>query len=438
MTAPALDGPQSGQRPEPRPEPRPELPRRSSLQAFLLASPDAVFVKDPDGRFSAVNEPGARMLRRSTDEIVGRRDADLLEPEVARRVRLADRDALGSGAVRRSEVTVPTHSGTRTLMTTRTPFHDHTGQLAGLVVVCRDVTTERQVIAQLLHAQKLEAIGQFAGGIVHDFKNVLQVILGCVDFLEAEATPAQYADLWEIVDMCQRGTALAQQLLNLGRRQPSRVSLVDLNAVVAESGAFLRPLIGRVNELVTVLGAAGASVVADAAQLQQVLVNLVVNARDAMPDGGRITIETGIDDVTEDTAPPGLSPGTYVTITVSDTGTGMDATTAALAFDPFFTTKDGGTGLGLATAHAVVNERGGHISLVSTPSKGTRITMHLPLAPHTVTSFHGWAAAQPAEPAEDRGDVFVVADERGVRRLVRRRGEPSFTVFDPPPPSPCD
>jgi two-component system, cell cycle sensor histidine kinase and response regulator CckA len=432
MAAPALEGAPG----RPRPEPRHESPRRTSLQAFLLSSPDAVFVKDPDGRFSAVNEPGARMLRRPADEIVGRRDADVLEPAVARRVRLADRDALASGMVRRSEVTLPTHSGTRTLSTTRTPFHDDSGQVAGLVVVCKDVTTERQVIAQLLHAQRLEAIGQFAGGIVHDFKNMLQVILGCVDFLEEEATPGQYPDLWEIVDTCQRGTALVQQLLNLGRRQPSRVALVDLNAVVAESGAILRPLIGRVNELVTVLGAAGAYVVADVTQLQQVLVNLVVNARDAMPEGGRITIETGIAEVVEDEGPARLAPGTYVTVSVSDTGMGMDATTAASAFDPFFTTKEGGTGLGLATAHAVVHERGGHISLTSVPGQGTRITMHLPIAPHTLASFHGWAAAHPAEGSGE--DLLVVADERGLRRLVRRRVEPGYTVFEPPTSNPCD
>jgi two-component system, cell cycle sensor histidine kinase and response regulator CckA len=431
VTAPALDDVPA----EPMPEPRRESPRRTALSAFLVASPDAVFVKDPDGRFSEVNEPGARMLRRSADEIVGRRDADLLEPAVARRVRLADRDALGSGTVRRSEVTLPTSAGTRTLTTTRAAFHDDDGRVAGLLVVCRDVTTERQVIAQLLRAQRLEAMGQFAGGVVHDFKNVLQVILGCVDFLEAEATPAQFPDLWEVVDACQRGTALAHQLLTLGRPQPSRVSLVDLNAVVAESGAFLRPLIGRVNELVAVLGAAGATVVADAVQLQQVLVNLVANARDAMPDGGRITIETGVAEVTEDRGPAGPAPGTYATIAVSDTGVGMDAATASSAFDPFFTTKVGGTGLGLATAHAVVHERGGHISLETAPTQGTRVTVHLPLAPHAMTSFHGWGAAQSGE---GTGDLIVVTDERGVRRLVRRRVEPGFTVFDPPTADPCD
>jgi two-component system, cell cycle sensor histidine kinase and response regulator CckA len=406
------------------------------LSAVLTASADAVHVKDRAGRYIAVNEAGARLMGRSVEEVVGRVDAELLDPATARRVRADDLDALETGGPHVSEVTCAESGVQRTWVTTRSAYRGDDGDVAGLVAVCRDVTTERQVMTQILHAQKIEAIGQFAGGIVHDFNNVLLVINGYVELLSYDATMTQYTYLMEIVQASERATALTRQLLTFGRRHPVQVKVLDLNALVAESGVFLRPLIGPVTELVTVLGARHAHVSGDAAQLQQVIVNLVVNARDAMPRGGRIIIETAEVDFAADDVdrPDGLDPGTYVAVSVSDSGTGMDPATAARAFEPFFTTKETGrgTGLGLSTAQAVVRERGGHIGLISVPGAGTRITVHLPQADSLPSEAH--------DHHEEHGGgetVFLVDDEDGVQRVVRRTDRPRFTVLDRRRSNPC-
>jgi signal transduction histidine kinase len=237
---------------------------------------------------------------------------------------------------------------------------------------------------QLIHAEKMQAVGRLAGGVAHDFNNLLTVIIGRSQML-VRRLPAgdplhRYAVL--IHQTGERAAALTQQLLAFSRRQVLQPSVLDLNDVVAGMDKMLRRLIGEDVELVTELGVGLGRVKADQAQLEQVLMNLVVNARDAMPRGGRLTIATRNVEVDADAlrARADAAPGPYVSLEVSDTGTGMDAETRARVFEPFFTTKGPGkgTGLGLATVFGVVRQSEGYVWVESEPGRGSTFTIHLP------------------------------------------------------------
>ncbi len=273
---------------------------------------------------------------------------------------------------------------------------------------------------QLLHAQKMEAIGRLAGGIAHDFNNLLTVISGYTNLLtdSLEGNAPALADLGEIRNAIRRTSALTGRLLAFSRKQVLQPAVLDMNKVIASSVNLLRPLIGEDIELAVRLCERAVSVRADPFQVEQVIVNLAVNARDAMPDGGRLLVAADCADVTEQE--PDLPAGAYVVLTVSDTGSGMSDETQSHLFEPFFTTKENGkgTGLGLSTVYGIVTQTGGRIRVASSLGQGSTFTVYLPrVTPGAERSF---AEEKLAAPAAGTGIVLVVEDEQTVRELARR------------------
>ncbi len=267
---------------------------------------------------------------------------------------------------------------------TISPVQDAAGQVINYIIVQRDVTRRARLESQLRQAQKMEAVGQLAGGIAHDFNNHLTAILGYAELLlDDPALPeAVRSDLDEIRRAAQRSASLTQQLLIFSRKQVVQPQILDLNTIIPDMEKMLRRLIGEDIELAAVLDPDLGLVKAGVVQIEQIVMNLVVNARDAMPDGGQVTIETANVELDENYAQihAGVVPGHYVMLSVSDNGIGMDQEVKAHIFEPFFTTKGEGkgTGLGLATVYGIVEQCGGHIQVYSEPGHGTTFKIYLP------------------------------------------------------------
>ncbi|GAB4240056.1 MAG: hypothetical protein OHK0028_18130 [Deltaproteobacteria bacterium] len=284
----------------------------------------------------------------------------------------------------------------------------------------------RQSGEQLRHAQKMEAIGRLAGGVAHDFNNLLTVINGYSEVLLnrlGEADPAR-REVGEIRRAGERAAALTRQLLAFSRKQVMQLRPVDLNEVVSGLGSMLRRLIGEDIDLATTLGAGLWTVTADPHQVEQVVLNLAVNARDAMPSGGKLSLSTANATFETPDERDGVTvpAGRYVRLEVSDTGCGMDAATKARVFEPFFTTKEAGkgTGLGLSMVHGIVMQTGGHVRIGSVPGMGTTIEIYFPVADAPVAE-PGKTAGSPAVPREEGSageTLLVVEDEESVRELV--------------------
>lgn len=317
-----------------------------------------------------------------------------------------------------------------------TPIRE-AGVIVGAVVSFRDVTERRALEAQLRQAQKMDAIGRLAGGIAHDFNNVLTVIAGHSELILQE--PGLAAPLAEeiraIADAAASATRLTRHLLAFSRRQILQPRVVDPNDMVTSLDRLLRRVIGEDVTLRCMLGQGLWRVRVDPGQMEQVLLNLAVNAREAMPQGGTLTIETNNVFLDESAAQAHaeVAPGPYVLLAVSDTGIGMDAATVAQVFEPFFTTKDSGTGLGLATVHGIVRQSGGYIWVYSEPGRGTTFKVFLPKA--ETSDEPERAEARPAPPSElQSGVVLVVEDSQGVRELaasvLQRAGYTVYSAVD--------
>ncbi|HTD51424.1 MAG TPA: PAS domain S-box protein, partial [Thermoanaerobaculia bacterium] len=302
---------------------------------------------------------------------------------------------------------------------------DDTGRAIRMVGIVQDITERKQLEAQLVQSQKMEAIGRLAGGVAHDFNNILTAILGYSDVLLAQAGEDHpwHEDLEEIRKAGERAAGLTRQLLAFSRKQVLAPEVLDLGAIVANVDKILRRLIGEDVELVTVSEPGLAPVRADPGQIEQVLLNLAVNARDAMPRGGRLTIETRnviVDEAYARTHVP-LTPGRYVMLAVSDNGAGMDVETRAHIFEPFFTTKERGkgTGLGLSMVYGIVKQSGGFIWVDSEPGKGTVFQIHLPPSDPSPEAVSPAAPSLTAEHSRGGETIFVVEDEDSVRSLAR-------------------
>ncbi|WP_053226869.1 ATP-binding protein [Solirubrobacter soli] len=292
------------------------------------------------------------------------------------------------------------------------------------VVIAEDVTDAERLRLQLQQSQRLESLGQLAGGVAHDFNNLLAVILGYAKFIERRAEPGtrDQHDSAEIRKAGERATRLTRQLLSFARREVVRPRVLDLTGVVLEMEELLRRTIGEHVMLKTSLAPDLWPIMADHGQLEQILLNLAVNARDAMPDGGILTLDT--ENVEADaaylSARPSLEPGRYVRLRVSDSGIGMDRETAARAFEPFFTTKSSGdgTGLGLATVHGIVAQAGGSVQIYSEPGLGTTFTILLPTTDAPVPGVSDDAAAPPTRGGGET--ILVVEDEPALLEVTRR------------------
>ena len=340
---------------------------------------------------------------------------------------------------------IPAPDGPRTIHCIGRVIRDTGGQAIRLVGTNQDVTDRRRAEEALrkseerLHlSQRLEAVGQLAGGVAHDFNNLLTAITSYTQLLLEDCAPndARREDLLEIKKAADRATSLTRQLLAFSRRQVLDTRIVDLNAVVIDLEKMLRRLIGAHIALVTDSATRLPRVRADVGQLEQVIVNLAVNARDAMPDGGTLTIRTGEAELTEadsrDHADFDVRPGRYVVIAVSDTGIGMDAATQARMFEPFFTTKGPGkgTGLGLATVYGIVKQSGGYIAVKSKPGQGTTFLIYLPADAASAPAASDGGGGADVTP-NGSGTILLVEDEMPVRVLARRVLEQAgYTVLE--------
>jgi PAS domain S-box-containing protein len=402
--------------------------RRSAerWQSTFDAISDLVCVISNDRRFVEINQAGCRALGLPRDQIVGRHCYELVHgasaPIVACPCHLPTTGP--SPAQSRLEEAGKVYD------LVAWPILDAEGRMSGFVHIVKDITAEvaagaekARLEEQLRLGQRLEAVGRLAGGVAHDFNNLLSVISGNAGFaLEALAPTAPVrADVLEIQDAATRAAALTRQLLAFSRRQILQPRVISLNQTVSDLEKLLRRLLGEDIQIGVHLAEDLGSVQADPGQLEQVLVNLAVNARDAMPRGGRLLIETANVELDEHYADQHVTtqPGRFVQLSVSDTGTGMPPEVLEHVFEPFFTTKEQGkgTGLGLATVYGIVKQSGGNIWVYSEPGQGTTFKIYLPRveAPAAVD-----AARPAAGVATGSETVLLVEDEEGVRRIAAR------------------
>ena len=300
-----------------------------------------------------------------------------------------------------------------------TVVRDHAGNWLRIVGSMQDITHRRVLEARLLEAQKLESIGRLAGGVAHDFNNMLTAILGNVHLAASASSLADAQSLLgEVREAAERSAALTAQLLAFARRQVIEPKVVDLNALIGRLSALLRRLLGEHIRLELELESS-CCVQVDASQLEQVVLNLVTNARDSMPNGGRLSVRTeDVELSAESRAPLDLAPGPYARVVVSDTGAGIPPEALPHVFEPFFTTRQGGTGLGLATCYGIVKQSAGHITVHSQLERGTTFTVYLPrIDTREAPSSNEPRPTAPPLPGER---VLVVEDEPTVRSVIER------------------
>jgi signal transduction histidine kinase/CheY-like chemotaxis protein len=316
------------------------------------------------------------------------------------------------------------------------PLHDAAGKIVGASAIARDITSQKRAEDQLRQAQKMEAIGRLAGGVAHDFNNVLAIINACREFLRDRIDSSGEASVYvnNIKKATERGALLTKQLLAFSRSSAVQPRILDLNERLKDISKLLRPLMGDDVEILVASKSPAAIVEADPGQLDQIVVNLAVNARDAMPRGGKFILETGTVRFEEDFAHrhQTMPAGKYVQLTASDTGFGMDEATMSRIFEPFFTTKEvgKGTGLGLATVYGIVKQSAGHILVYSEPGHGTTFKIYLPNADHKVGNGSK-AEAETVGPKREGTTILLVEDDEIMRGLTRQLlQEHGYTVFE--------
>jgi two-component system cell cycle sensor histidine kinase/response regulator CckA len=394
---------------------------------------DIIFTVDREGYCVSMNRAGQDISGFAGGTPRGVHFAHLVVPEQTQLATQELQRVLDGATVPRLELAIISRDGQR--LTLEVDVHPIRvgGTIVGAQGIARDVTARKELEAQLRHAQKLEAVGRLAGGVAHDFNNLLTVVSGFTEQAIEQLDPASpvRGDLEEIRRTVNSAASLTRQLLMFSRKSIVRPTTLDIDDMVTHLDKMLRRVVGSDIALNVLAGTGAAHVRADASEMEQVLMNLVLNARDAMPAGGTLTIRTGIVTVDEPFARAHqVKAGEFITIAVDDTGTGMTPDVQAQVFHPFFTTKGPaqGTGLGLATVHGIVRQAGGCIVLDSTPGHGTTFTIHLPRVSAPV---EGSQAIEPVSTnAAASGTILFVEDEDSIRmlgaRILRRHG---YTVL---------
>lgn len=403
---------------------RKELAEREELFRLITENAaDMIAVVDGSGN-RLYNSPSyQKLLGYSPEELRQTKGVDQIHPDDREKVIVAAGEAKRSGTGRSIEYRIRHKDGHWVqLESTASGVRNRNGEVEKLVIVNRDVTERKDLEKQLLLSQKLEAIGKLSGGVAHDFNNLLNVILGYSEELQKRIPPEDpYREaIDEIQNAGKRAATLTQQLLAFSRKQVFESQIIDLKQTVADAAKMLERLIGEDIHLEILTAPRIGEVKADKCQIERVILNLAVNAREAMPQGGKVTIEMA--DVQLDETSPTLqrcnAPGPYVMLRVTDTGCGMDAELQSHIFEPFFTTKGQGTGLGLATVYGVVKQSGGYIAVESAPGKGTTFRVYLPRVHETTEKIQASAPLGKTLPAH--WTVLLVEDERALRKLTRK------------------
>jgi two-component system, cell cycle sensor histidine kinase and response regulator CckA len=392
-----------------------------TLRALIEATPLAIVAVDAEEKISEWNTAAQNMFGWSEAEVLGKP----FPAVYGHGERMPAIEAARRGVPVTAECGRQTKDGAAIeTSVSAAPLTGPDGAVAGAVAVITDITDRKRMEGQLRQAQKMEAVGRLAGGIAHDFNNLLTVITGYGDLLLSSLPSGEralgYAQ--EILQSAEKAAALTKQLLAFSRHQVAHPALFDINPVVTSMSNMLRRLIGEDIELAITLHPGAVMVQADPTQIEQIVVNLIVNARDAMPNGGRITMETGVSQVSQRLAQTNLKmePGRwYVSLTVTDTGGGMTETTQSHMFEPFFTTKEAGkgTGLGLATIYGIVKANNGDIWVSSEVGKGSTFTVYLPAAAEGPAQAADDAGARLAPPGKET--ILLVEDESGLREMIR-------------------
>jgi two-component system cell cycle sensor histidine kinase/response regulator CckA len=404
--------------------------RQQFLKAMLESLGAGIVACDAEGVLTLFNQAAREMLGNTEAAISPEKWAEHYNVYHPDGKRLLEKEALPlyralcGERVRDVEILIRRPDGkTRSALVSGQPILDAHGQSLGAVVALHDITDRKLLEGQLRQSQKLEAVGSLAGGVAHDFNNLLTVIGGYSQMMMQQMAPGDpnYGSLEEIARASDRAAALTRQLLAFSRKQVLEPKILDLNAIVVDMEKMLHRLLPANIELVTGLSHDIGQIKADPGQIEQVLLNLVVNARDAMPEGGRLVVETGNTDLDETycQSHAEVSAGPYVVLTVSDTGTGMSPETQTRVFEPFFTTKEvgKGTGLGLSTVFGIVQQSGGTVGVYSEIGLGSTFRVYLP----RIGSTPETERRQTAAPVHARGTetILVVEDDARVRKLAR-------------------
>jgi PAS domain S-box-containing protein len=392
------------------------------VRALMENANDAIYVSSLEGVILEVNRAAERLQGRPRSEIVGSSVADVVVPEERERVGRSMAATISEGHVAGLETLSLRSDGTRVPVEVSASVVE-VGDEKLIHAIVRDVSERKGLEEQYRQAQKMEAVGRLAGGIAHDFNNLLMVIQSFADILPLHLGDenAVRNDIEQLRSTANRGAGLTRQLLAFSRKQVVKAEVVDAGRIAAEIAALLEKLIGEDVRLEIRLDTKDCFVRGDRGQLEQVLMNLAVNARDAMPRGGQILIDVQRAELDERFAAThaGVKPGSFVQMSVSDTGTGMDAEVRKHLFEPFFTTKENGrgTGLGLATVYGIVKSAGGDVWVYSEPGKGSVFKIYLPRVERAGTV----ATAEPIAASDARGKetIFLVEDEDVIRDMVK-------------------
>jgi PAS domain S-box-containing protein len=396
----------------------------------------------PDGTVLDANRASLEGINATVYDVAGRPFWDTrwfsATPGMPEKIR-ASVHAVSTGKTVRHEITVNLPSGMRTFDFSMRPIVDANGKVTAIVPEAVEITERRQAEEALRQAQKMEAVGQLTGGLAHDFNNLLAGVVGNLQLMRVRLGQGSISSLARYIDAAEsvadRAAALTHRLLAFSRRQTLDPKVTDVNQLVTSMGELIRRTVGPGVQVDTVLASDAWNTRCDAHQLESALLNLAINARDAMPNGGRLTIETtnSVLYQTPAVTEEGVSPGHYVTICVTDTGTGMPPEVMARAFDPFFTTKPigQGTGLGLSMIFGFIKQSGGYVRIHSEPGVGTAVRIHLPMHAGEAQDHMGRRQAMAAVPAAAGATILLVDDEAPLRSLLAEMlSEAGYTVIE--------
>ncbi|MGA7891765.1 MAG: PAS domain S-box protein [Candidatus Sulfotelmatobacter sp.] len=410
---------------------------RSRLASIIDSSEDAILSKDLNGTITSWNKGAERIYGYTPAEIVGKHISLLIPsdrpgeiPEILRKI------ARGESTEHIESIRVTKDGRHLNVSISVSPLRNASGEIVGASAIARDITAQKRAEGQLRQSQKMEAIGRLAGGVAHDFNNILAIINACTEFLRDRIGPAAEPSTYveNIRKATERGTSLTRQLLAFSRTPAIQTQVLDLNDRLKDISKLLRPLLGDDIEVLIVPKSPSAVIEADPGHLDQIVVNLAVNARDAMPRGGRFILETGAVKFDEAFADQhqAMAAGKYVLLAVSDTGSGMDEATVSRIFEPFFTTKESGkgTGLGLATVYGIVKQSAGHIFVYSEPGHGTTFKIYLPNAEHKI-GVRTKSEVETVSPKHHGTTILLVEDDEIMRSLTRQLlQEHGYTVLE--------